>query len=848
MIAGGPSGAPPGIVWGYDNASFLYRAAASPQTPTTLVLAQSPVDAFHVPQQGQVVEVLRSAYIIDTEPNATDPQQADTIRCVAEAHGVICTLTAPYQPDTLSLSLDESLPADYLNDTNPLFVRIWQSQIAAVTADGVTLYALQSADGSQTGVQVAMGVGAQGNPLPIGAYWMFAVRPSTPQAVYPERFLIRPEPPDGPRQWICPLGTIDWTGGTTSPPGSPPFSMPVFHDCRNTFCNLVDACQQHSAAGCCSVTLRPEDLAADPAALQKAADQYLGAAGGVAICLSQGTFVLSQPLLLTARHSGLTIEGCHGAVTIQASTNTKAAEFIQGLVSVSGADNITLKGLTFNPPAVDLALALRADKKALASIGSVANEGSKAMWGLRVRDCTRLNVVGCVFELTPPAGGGVFGAGIFASGNCSAFNVIANQFKSPGRVSVPSAVELRLSVNIGLPRAQAGAIVGVLMVPAIKLDTAPVVGTRLSAGKSSISLPAVLDQAEFVGNSSSGLSVAFLIVAAAGTVKFADNRVTDCIGGIWLAAIRPTVFADAVAVIDLLDQEIPQGVALAKAMILAVLYPLPGSAAGAKPPATPPPQLQIVDNRIDAVPADGSASGPACLLYSTADDAVLTKNAAATFDPTILLNSNQLRNNCATGTAVAEVDTFTPTLGARVANKFAINHSNNFGTVKFASTAKSTPNQVVTGLMKAWNTDPAAAALASASGGKALTLTAKTPGFPLNLGASVATAGKDNLTATITTAAVPAYGATACVLATANIVINGNLVHNLQRTIFTKIEPYSLFVAPATATMAITGNVLIGATNIGTVRSDVPAFSAGSLANVPELASIASWRFLNNVR
>ena len=402
VISGGPTGAPPGIIWGYDNASFLYRAAASPQTPTTLVLAQSPVDAFHMPQQGQVVEVLRSAYIIDTEPNSTNPQQADTVRCVAEAHGVICTLISPYQPDTLSLSLDQSLPAEYLNDSNPLFVRIWQSQIATVAADGTTLYALQNADGSQTGVQVALDVGGQGNPLPVGAYWMFAVRPSTPQAVYPERFLIRPQPPDGPRQWICPLGTIAWSGGEVSPAGIPLPSTPVFHDCRNSFCNLVEACQQHSAAGCCSVTLRPEDLAADASALQKAADQFLGAAAGAAICLSQGTFVLSQPLMLTARHSGLTIEGCHGAVAIQASDDPKAAQFTQGLVIVAGADRITLKGITFNPPAIELALALRANKNALASLGSVVNEGAKVMWGLRVRDCTRLTVVDCMFELSPP--------------------------------------------------------------------------------------------------------------------------------------------------------------------------------------------------------------------------------------------------------------------------------------------------------------------------------------------------------------------------------------------------------------------------------------------------------------
>ena len=131
---GGVPGAPPQLLWGSDNASSLYRAKVSTnsatQTSTALVLGQSPVDAFHIPQIGQVVEVLRCALIIASEPDETNPQQPATIvRCVAEARGITCTLTAPYQPDTRTLSLDQALPPEYLNDTNPLFVRIWQSQI-----------------------------------------------------------------------------------------------------------------------------------------------------------------------------------------------------------------------------------------------------------------------------------------------------------------------------------------------------------------------------------------------------------------------------------------------------------------------------------------------------------------------------------------------------------------------------------------------------------------------------------------------------------------------------------------------------------------------------------------------
>jgi hypothetical protein len=50
------------LLWGYDNASFIYRVTINPDDKT-LQLNQSPVDAFHSPKAGQVVEVLRTAAV-----------------------------------------------------------------------------------------------------------------------------------------------------------------------------------------------------------------------------------------------------------------------------------------------------------------------------------------------------------------------------------------------------------------------------------------------------------------------------------------------------------------------------------------------------------------------------------------------------------------------------------------------------------------------------------------------------------------------------------------------------------------------------------------------------------------
>jgi hypothetical protein len=60
---------------------------------------------------------------------------------------------------------------------------------------------------------------------------MFAVRPSTPQQVYPERLLAAPQPPNGPRLWACPLGVITWTSQTGR--------LPIVQECRKFFSPLT---------------------------------------------------------------------------------------------------------------------------------------------------------------------------------------------------------------------------------------------------------------------------------------------------------------------------------------------------------------------------------------------------------------------------------------------------------------------------------------------------------------------------------------------------------------------------------------------------------------------------------
>jgi hypothetical protein len=217
------------LLWGYDNASFLYRVTVKPDGQT-LLLNQAPVDAFHCPKPGQVVEVLRTAAILGTEPDVTDPTgQRTIVRCVAEATGMVATVATYSNSDnTVVLKLDSPLQSD----PNPMFLRVWQGQQTFDPSSSQPITLVDPTDQTSPGIQVTVTIpadGVLGGALPVGAFWMIAVRPSTPQAVYPERFLTSPQPPDGPRQWVCPLAVLEWNDA----------GLAQIHDCRRPFYPLT---------------------------------------------------------------------------------------------------------------------------------------------------------------------------------------------------------------------------------------------------------------------------------------------------------------------------------------------------------------------------------------------------------------------------------------------------------------------------------------------------------------------------------------------------------------------------------------------------------------------------------
>ena len=298
-----PATGRPKFLWGFDDASFLYRIDIDPNNSQNLIPQSTPVDSYHQPQVGQAVEILRSA------------AELNNGGFVAALSGFVVTLDQSYQPDSQSIALPSgvNLPDEFLtaNASPPaqLFLRVWQQEVVFTPGTAAPL--------GDTGLQVTLQTLAAA-PFHLGDYWLFAVRPATPQVVYPERYLAAPQPPDGPRLWACPLGVIGWLRNRGT----------VVADCRNTFCNLVELSKKQQ--GCCTITVSPQMLTAGktlqsivnqasrPTMLVQAA--FAGAAGNnITIGISNLQTTAATPVFdLTVTevdtYTGITVSGLAAAI------------------------------------------------------------------------------------------------------------------------------------------------------------------------------------------------------------------------------------------------------------------------------------------------------------------------------------------------------------------------------------------------------------------------------------------------------------------------------------------------------------------------------------------------------
>jgi Family of unknown function (DUF6519) len=628
------------LLWGYDNASFLYRITSVSSDGTMLTLAADPPDAFHIPQAGQLVEVLRTTAVLGQEPDETAPAgQRSILRVVAAATGELRRLAKPYGSITTGdptkyIVLKTPLDGVYAASTTPLFLRVWQAELAFNPA-GDTVALNDESSGASTGIEVTISL-AQGEVATTGAYWLLAVRPSTPQAVYPERLLTAPQPPDGPRRWVCPLAVIDWQAGTVA-------------DCRCKFDNLVALTKR--TRSCCTVSVSPEQLTAANTlqSILDAATAPTGRAEQVTVCLAPGSYVLHQPLRLNERHWGVTIESCGGAATISGS----GPGFRDGLVVLTGVEGITLRGLNIIPQAVPLPAALFEPLLAglercvvseavewVRDFARVLVDGlrARAAIGVRAVNGSDLIIENCTVELTDASEADYFGIGVFASGDCGgltvrgcSFTATAAPTSTPGVVQPGGLFEPEFTFQ-SEGRQFRRAAIGCLVSPYVRGFPDP-----NPNGVEQFTLPARLDDASFSNNTFERVTLAVSVMADIGSMRLNGNTIASSIGGFWIKTSEIQEFRFSVPSEKIAPKD-GDGLWLDLALsnqecfvllFLGLTYPMPVGARAGSQQSAGPATIFISDNQVTALPSDDAAASTCALAVLTGPSDVQTDIGAA---------------------------------------------------------------------------------------------------------------------------------------------------------------------------------------------------------------------------
>jgi hypothetical protein len=272
------------LLWGYDNASSLYRADVA--TDNSVTLQGTPVDIYHWPKPRQWAEVLGTAV------NLGDGSY------VASEVGLNAEI-AEYDSSLKRLVLQLDVPAQERLATlraQQVFVRVWEGQHGSVGDPATaTPPELIDASGSSTGLRIW----TSGRAAP-GDYWLIGVRPGKPHAIFPER-LREFQAPDGPSRWATPLARLAWHSD---------FKTARVLDYRRPFDSLVELTHDR-----CELRLEPDDD------LQTAIDErvYRNAMYGIShlhVLFSAGTYSLAAPLQLDGMgRARVTVSGC-GATLI----------------------------------------------------------------------------------------------------------------------------------------------------------------------------------------------------------------------------------------------------------------------------------------------------------------------------------------------------------------------------------------------------------------------------------------------------------------------------------------------------------------------------------------------------
>jgi hypothetical protein len=286
------------FIWGYDNASPLYRVQVENIPDTTNGIRRKirflslPHDQAAQPLAGQVVEIIPWGALL---PNKEK---------VAEFQGELFIVETSFDPEDGSLTITQPVPQERIEwlathqqfwserdeseHQQYFYLRLWTGGAGDVDSPyhEFTPGAPVSLEG--TGLSVIF----SDHGLP-GDFWIIAARPNTPDLVVPWE-LLDSAPPAGPRYFFAPLALIRWSISGRN------ILQATVHDCRERFRPLCDL------RGCCTVIVGDGVSShGDFDSIEKAVEALPDSGGE--ICLLPGQHRAN--VTITGRRN-ITIKGC----------------------------------------------------------------------------------------------------------------------------------------------------------------------------------------------------------------------------------------------------------------------------------------------------------------------------------------------------------------------------------------------------------------------------------------------------------------------------------------------------------------------------------------------------------
>jgi hypothetical protein len=230
------------FIWGYDNASPLYRVQMLEDEgqPVKIKFLTLPHDQVAQPLKGQAVEILPWSALLPNQEK------------VAELQGHLTTVATSFNPEEKTMTISKPVPqawidwlhapahAQYLSERDPddkkkyFYLRLWTGGSGDADEPDHAFTPGTPVELLGTGLNVTFSK----HGLP-GDFWIIAARPNTPDFVVPWD-LMEETPPAGTRFFFAPLALVLWSVVPSPATGGEATVHATVQDCRHTFRPLCE--------------------------------------------------------------------------------------------------------------------------------------------------------------------------------------------------------------------------------------------------------------------------------------------------------------------------------------------------------------------------------------------------------------------------------------------------------------------------------------------------------------------------------------------------------------------------------------------------------------------------------